>query len=80
MDIAARTPTLDITLTENARKYVKNAKAKRTVRAYRSDLAHFAAFCQGRNRRARDGGRVSRLPGRCRLQTRHHEPSTGRHQ
>jgi site-specific recombinase XerD len=40
---------LDITLTENARKYVKNAKAKRTVRAYRSDLAHFAAFCQGRN-------------------------------
>jgi site-specific recombinase XerD len=40
---------LDVTLTENARKYVKNAKAKRTVRAYRSDLAHFAAFCQERH-------------------------------
>jgi site-specific recombinase XerD len=43
--IATASSPLDITLTENARKYLKNAKAKRTVKAYRSDLAHFAAFC-----------------------------------
>jgi site-specific recombinase XerD len=46
MELTRPTLPLDVTLTENIRQYVKNAKAKRTVRAYRADLAHFAAFCE----------------------------------
>ena len=42
-------PTLGITLSENAHKYLLNSKSKRTRQGYKSDLKHFAAFCHSQN-------------------------------
>jgi site-specific recombinase XerD len=42
-------PTLGITLSENAHKYLLNSKSKRTRQGYRSDLKYFAAFCQSQS-------------------------------
>ena len=42
-------PTLGITLSENSHKYLLNSKSKRTRQGYKSDLKHFAAFCQSQN-------------------------------
>jgi site-specific recombinase XerD len=41
--------TLDVTLSDSIRKYTRHAKAPATRKGYRSDLAHFAAFCQAQN-------------------------------
>jgi site-specific recombinase XerD len=41
--------TLDVTLSDSIRKYTRHAKAPNTRKGYRSDLAHFAAFCQAQN-------------------------------
>jgi site-specific recombinase XerD len=43
------TPTRDVTLSESIRKYTRKVKAKNTRKAYRCDLEHFAAYCEGQN-------------------------------
>ncbi len=42
-------PTLDVTVSESARKYLLNSRSKHTRQGYHSDLKHFVAYCDSQN-------------------------------